>query len=447
MSFMAVEQTQMMLGQLGDVGTGLLWAGMLIGGVLVLLQVVKSLLQICPPNEALIFSGSKVRLADGSRRGYRLVMGGRGLRKPFIEKVHRMNLGLIEVPISIRGAYSQGGIPLNVDAIANVKISSDENVIPNAIERFLGRDPNEIRRVGKETLEGHLRGVLARLTPEEVNEDRLKFADELSRESELDLGKLGIHLDTLKILHVSDDQKYLDSIGREAIANVIKDAEIAESDAKREAELVEAENQGRANVTKANVEAKIAQMRNELRMIQANLEAEVKSEEERTAAAAREARAKAEQELQRIRAELESIRLSVDRVLPAEAQRTAQENLARGEAAIVRERGAAAAKTVDLLNEAWAASGDAAMTILLIDELETILEKAALGVAKLSVDTVNVIDNGKGTALSRYMANYPSMLKLVFDSVADTTGIDVPGRIARFGSTENETDRGQGKKE
>lgn len=75
------------------------------------------------------------------------------------------------------------------------------------------------------------------------------------------------------------------------------------------------------------------------------------------------------------------------------------------------------------------------------------MEKAALGVAKLSVDTVNVIDNGKGTALSRYMANYPSMLKLVFDSVADTTGIDVPGRIARFGSTENETDRGQGKKE
>jgi flotillin len=398
--------------------------------ILLLFTFIKSLLQICPPNEVLILSGSRHRLADGTVRGYRVIPGGFVLRKPIIERVHRMSLGLLEVPISIRGAYSQGGVPLNVDAMANVKISSAERVIGNAIERFLGRDPNEIRRVAKETLEGHLRGVLARLTPEQVNEDRLKFAEELGNESEQDLMKLGIHLDTLKILHVSDDQHYLDSIGRGLIANVIREAEIAESDAEREAELSEADNNGRANVTKNQVEAMIAQMKNELRKIQADLESKVKSEEERTLAAAREARAKAEQELQKIRAQLEAIRLQVDAVIPAEAKLAAQEFRAKGEAAILRERGSAVAKTVDMMHEAWSGAGQYALMAYLIDDIEAILASAAKGVAKVKVGSVNVIDGGDGDALAGYVSNYPKMLDEVFQAVAKTTGIDIPSSVS-----------------
>jgi len=273
----------------------------ILGVVLLVMAVVKSMLHICPPNEVLIFSGRRKKLSDGSSRGFRTVLGGRGMRIPIIETVSRMSVNIMEVPIAIRGAYSKGGIALNVDAIANVKISSDPVVIGNAIERFLGRDPNEIRRVAKETLEGHLRGVLAKLTPEEINEDRLKFADELSSESEQDLKKLGIHLDTFKIQHVSDDKHYLDSIGREAIANVIRDAEMAESDATRSAEQSEAENRSRCNVVKANVEANISKMVNELRKVQAELDSKVRAEEEITLASAREARVRAEQELQKVR--------------------------------------------------------------------------------------------------------------------------------------------------
>jgi len=384
-------------------------------GLLIFFAWVKTLLQICPPNEVLIFYGKRVRV----------VFGGRGWRTPIIEKSARMSLNNMEVPISIRGAYSQGGIPLNVDAIANVKISSDPKLIYNALERFLGRDVNEIRRVAKETLEGHLRGVLARLTPEEVNEDRLKFAEELSRESELDLSKLGIHLDTLKIQHVSDDVQYLNSIGREAIASVIRDAEIAESDAKRLAELAEADAQGQAQVARANAEANIARMRNELRRIQADLEAEVSSEEERTQAAARQARAEAEQELQGIRAELEKLRLQVDQVLPAEANRVAQEHRARGEAAILRERGQASSQALDLMTQAWNDAGKDALAIYLMEDVEKILETAARGVTKIKVNEVNMIDSGDGKTLSNYVAAYPAMLGAVLDSVTTATGIDI----------------------
>ncbi len=409
---------------------GAFLAGAILIAFLALVAFFKSMLQISPPNEVLIFSGRTRRLSDGSTRGFRTVIGGRGVRIPFFETVARMSINTLEVPIAIRGAYSKGGIPLNVDAIANVKISSDDEVIGNAIERFLGRDENEIRRVAKETLEGHLRGVLAKLTPEEINEDRLKFADELSSESEMDLHKLGIHLDTFKIQHVSDDKQYLDSIGREAIANVIRDAEIAESNATREAELAEAENRGRSNVLKASVDANVSKMVNELRTIQADLDAQVRAEEERTLAAAREARAKAEQELQIVRTELETIRLQSDQILPADAAQRAQQYKAKGDAAILRESGVATSQALEMMSTAWRDAGDSALTIYLIEDFEKILASAATGVAKVKVSNLSMIDGGDGKVLSSYVSSYPAMLSSIFDSVTQSTGIDIQKAIS-----------------
>jgi len=409
---------------------GLAAAGIITVGLLIVLAAIKNLLYICTPNRVLIFSGKKHRLVDGTYRGFRVVFGGRGMRWPFLESVSSMSLNIIEVPIHIRGAYSKGGIPLSVEAIANIKISSDPVLIGNAIERFLGRDPEEIRRVAKETLEGHLRGVLAKLTPEEVNEDRLKFAAELGQESEEDLSKLGIQVDTLKIQHVADDVAYLDSIGRQSIAVVLRDAEMAESDAKRDAEQSVAENAGRARVTEANVDAVVARLTNELRKIQADLESQVKSEEERTTAAAREARAVAEQELQRVRAELEGIRLEADKVLPAEAAKTAREFRAKGDAAGIREKGIALGQALDSLNQAWVGAGENALSIYLIEDIENILTAAAAGVNKVKIQNLNIIDNGSGETLSSYVAAYPAMLASIFDAVAKTTGIDIPKAIS-----------------
>ncbi len=390
---------------------------------------MRSLLLICPPNRVLVLSGRSHRLEDGSSRGFRVITGGRAWRTPLLEKAAFMGIDVMEIPIAINNAYSKGGIALNVEAIANVKVSSNPARIGNAIERFLGSDTTAIRRVAKETLEGHLRGVLARLTPEEVNEDRLKFAEELAHESELDLNKLGIDLDTLKIAHVSDDVHYLDSIGREAIANVIKAAEIAESDAKRLAELAEAENQSRANVAKANAETQIATMRNEFRRAAAELNAEVASEEERTKAAARQARALAEQELQGIRSEVEKLRLIVEEILPADAARNAAELRAKGDSAAVRERGKASGMALTAVASAWREAGDDALTMFLLEDLDRILGAAAESVAHLHPAAVNIIDSGDGAALAAYFNSYSEMLRSVFDSVESMTGISVTKAI------------------
>lgn len=417
---------QEQLEQLLNIGPFVL--GGLVLGMIILIWVI-SWRKICRPNEALVITGQRQRLPDGRVLRSTPITSGGAWAIPILRKVDRLSLSLMEVPITVHNAYSKGGIAMNLDAIANVKISSNRLVLNNAVERFLESDANELRRVAKETLEGHLRGVVADLTPEQVNEDRLRFAEALTRESEEDLNKLGLHLDTLKILHVNDEVGYLDATGRKSIANIIRAAEIAESDAKRAAEQAESENAGRANVRRAEADAAIAKMRNELRTIRADLESRVKSEEERTTAAAREARAVAEQHLQKVRAELEGIRLQVDRVLPADADRQAQEFIARGQAAEIRERGRAVAEALSLMYEAWQAAGPSALQISIIEDLEAILESALRGVRKIEVKSLSVIDGGEGKTLSNYLGAYPAMLSEVFTAVDKTVGIDIPGAL------------------
>lgn len=416
------------LGGLGSLILGALTAPILL---IVVAIIVKLFLKICGPNEVLIVSGlGRRRQVGGKVQGFYPVIGGRAFAIPGINRVDRMSLSLMEVPIGVHNAYSSGGIAMNVEAIANVKISSVDVTIGNAVERFLNRDVEEIRRVAKETLEGHLRGVVATLTPEQVNEDRLTFAEELSAESEADLAKLGLHLDTLKILHVSDEIGYLDATGRKAISQVVREAEIAESDAKRDAERTEAEAIGRAQVTMAETERQIAQLRNELRRLKADLEAQVRSEEERTTAAAREARATAEQQLQALRAQVEAIRLQADTVLPAEAARRGAEFTARGQAAAVRERGRALGESLDAVQKAWAKAGPSARQIAVIEDLENLIARAAEGITKVKVESIHVLDSGDGKALPNYLTAYPEMLGSVFKALEAATGVDVPGTVS-----------------
>ena len=146
---------------------------------------------------------------------------------------------------------------------------------------------------------------------------------------------------------MTDSTNYLESIGRTRIAEVIRDAEIAESNAMAEAKEKEAHAKREAEVASETAQTSIVQFENDLRRLQADLEANVRSAEEQATAQALQARAEAEAELQEIRRELEQIRLLADQVLPAEANKTASELKAQGQAAFGRARclGAAQPKT------------------------------------------------------------------------------------------------------
>ncbi len=393
------------------------------------IAILKSCLRICQPNEILIVSGRKYKQENGQEVGYRVIFGGRAFVMPVIERVEKMDMTTMPIPVEVKNAYAKGGTPLNIQAIATVKISSNRTVVGNAIERFLGRNRSEIQRVVRETLEGNLRGVVANLTPEQVNEDRLNFAERIAEDVARDLNKLGLHLDTLKVQSVTDDMDYLSSIGRRQIASIIRDAEIAEAEALGEAERIEADCQKRAEMFKSQALTLIQQKQNELRKIKAELDQRSKSEEERTAAAAREARARAEQQLQTVRAKLERLRLEADQVLPAEARREAQVLQAKGAAAELAENAKAAAEVNEMLAQVWQKTGPDATQIFLLQQIDMVLKEAATIPHKMNLENINVIDNGDGKAIASLANLYPEVVKQFLVQVEQTLGIDVIGTL------------------
>jgi flotillin len=272
------------------------------------LYTINSLIVIVPPNMAAVITGRKRAMAEGIEVGYRTVMGGRTLRVPIVERVQWVTLGTIPLEITVQDAYSKGNIPLTVQAVANVKIASaPESVFGNAVERLLGKTQAQIEALAKETLTGNLRGVLAKLTPEEVNEDRLGFAKHLSEEADHDLKKLGLQLDVLKIQHVSDRVGYLQAMGEKATAEAIRDAEIAKAHADAETRQRQAEARKLAEVAAAQNEAEIKQRQAEARKLAevaaAQNEAEIKQRQAEARRLAQVAEAQADAEVRQQQAE------------------------------------------------------------------------------------------------------------------------------------------------
>src|SRR5215470_11774203 len=123
----------------------------ILGSLVVIAMILKRIIYICPPNEVLIFSGGHRKLGEDRIIGYRVVQGGRGIRIPLIEIVDRMDLTNMLIELRVQGAYSKGGIPLNVQGVANVKVSSKSDQLMSAIERFLGMTREQIMAVARET--------------------------------------------------------------------------------------------------------------------------------------------------------------------------------------------------------------------------------------------------------------------------------------------------------
>ena len=424
------SQTKNLTGQVPTV----LPVALSIFGVLILIWFINTFIQICKPNEILILSGRKRRIKGGQTVGYRVIFGGRAIPIPILETTKTMDLRTMPVPVEVRNAYSKGGTPLNIQAIANIKVSNDPKVVGNAIERFLDRDRSEITRVARETLEGNLRGVVATLTPEQLNEDRLQFAERIAEDVSRDLAKLGLQLDILKIQSVSDDVDYLNSIGRKQIAMIRRDAEIAESNAKAEAEQIEAESKRESEIAKTQAATLIVQKENELRKIKAELEQQARSEEERTIAAGKEARARAEQLLQTVRAELERLRLEADEVLPAEAQLQARELLAKGDATSLSENAKAEALVNDMLSLVWQETGKDASELFYLQQISMILRESAKIPGQIKLENINVIDSGDGKSIASLINAYPEIFRQFLKNVNQTLGIDVTGNLSSHNS-------------
>jgi flotillin len=233
---------------------------------------------------------------------------------------------------------------------------------------------------------------------------------------------------------VTDDTNYLASIGRERIAQVIRDAEIAESNALNEAAKEAAAAEMRAKVAEADAEKAIVQKKNELRRVTAELEGQAKSIEMRAEQAGLAAQATAEQALQAVRRDLEALRLQAEVVVPADVKREAAALDAAGAAAKIAEDGRASAESLRLVADAWKAAGPSAPDMFLINRLEEITRIVVDGVGQIELGPVQLIDNGDGNTLPRFAAAYPLAVATVLRSLAETTGVDVTALLGQNGS-------------
>ena len=394
--------------------------------IVVAVMTIRSLIVIVPPNRAAVLTGRRRRLASGEAVGYRSVIGGRTLRVPIIETVQHISLETFPIEISVANAFSKGNIPLNIEAIAAVKIASEpETVFNNAVERLLEKTEGEIRDMAKDTLMGNLRGVLATLTPEEVNEDRLGFAKALSEDAGEDLAALGFHLDVLKIQNVSDERGYLEAIGRKRAAEAVRDAEIAEADAAAETRQRQANARQAAETTEAQANVAIAEAQNQLRVRKAELDREAQIVERTAKVKAQESEVEAQKSLESRRVEREKLRLQADVVEPANAERTAAMARAEGDAASVLEQGRASAEVLQMLYQQVKGGGDQAFAVLLAEKLPQLLRTSVDAVQGVDIDRVVVLDSGSGDGVSGAVNQRVRGALGTMEAIASAVGLDL----------------------
>jgi len=247
------------------------------------------------PNTVAVFSGRRRKLADGRVVGYRLVRGGAALRIPVLEKVEYMSLNVMTIPLEIKRAYTLKGVPVSVKAVANVKIRGDDTSLQAASERFLGMTHTQIQQVIFQTLEGHLRSILGTLTVEEVNSDRQSFAQKLTSEATVDLEKMGIGVDVLTIQEISDEEEYLNALGKKRTAEVKRDATIGEAEATRDAKIKSSQALQEGERARFTADAEIAQSQRDFQIRQAQYLAEVETQKATAAQAGPLSEAKARQ--------------------------------------------------------------------------------------------------------------------------------------------------------
>ena len=208
------------------------------------------------PNEVLVVSGRKHRYADPDgterMRGFRIVKGGGTFVYPVVEKVDILSLELLTIDVQTPEVYTSKGVPVKVDGVAQIKVKGDDISIATAAEQFLSKGVDEIKNIAMQTLEGHLRAILGTMTVEEIYQNRDAFASKVQEVAAGDMANMGLGIVSFTIRDITDPNEYLKNLGKPRIAQVKRDAQIAQAEADRDAMIKSSQ------ATQAGQEAKFA---------------------------------------------------------------------------------------------------------------------------------------------------------------------------------------------
>ncbi|RLF67409.1 MAG: hypothetical protein DRN57_05735 [Thermoplasmata archaeon] len=228
-----------------------------------------------PPDSAMVVYGKG---AKKGARGYTVVSGGGKFILPVVQGYEYLPLDVRTLEIVVTDIVTDvktSGAKINIKAVTQVKIASDEASLFTAAEQLLHKTDHEINEIAQKTLEGHVRGICATMTIEAINSDRDAVATHVQSQAAKDLRNMGIEIRSFVIKEIEDQYGYLDALGRKRTAEVKRDARIGEAIANKEATIKEAEAAREAEKANSEAEAKVAIFHKERDITRENAEAEV----------------------------------------------------------------------------------------------------------------------------------------------------------------------------
>ncbi len=437
------------------------WHWILLG-ILFLIILIKFLprYKVAPPDTALIISGLlrrnyKVRNADGTvsskRFGYRIVRGGATFYIPAIERIDKLDMCLTQVDIkTAQPVPTKEYISVLVDAVANIKIGSDDLSIATAAEQLLHYNPDQIKTLAKDVLEGNMREIIGQMTIAELVQNRDKFAQASIKAAMADMSNMGLEIINLTIQHFADkDGNVIDTMAARNVAEKEQDKRIAQAEAEKQSKF--AEMQAEAEIARQNrdLEVQKASFMQETEEARAKAEMAYKIEQERINktfatehAAAEMTRLEKETELKRQAVEIEREKLNVEireraaaekdrAIAEAEAEKYRRQAeadaalyAAQKEAEAIRMKGEAEAEALRRKAEAMQLYGQAAMMEMVTDKLPEIARAVSEPLSK--TDKIILFGEGGATSMARDTAG--TMLQ-TFEAVKEAVGLDIPKTI------------------
>ena len=197
------------------------------------------------PNEVLIISGAMIggkhTYSDTNGNKVKLITNGGAFILPIVQRWDSLSLNTRTIDVATPEVYTKAGVPIKVNGTVILKIGSSLEEIATAAEQFLGKKDEQINHEATEILEGHLRAILGTLTVEDTYQNRDAFAEQVQQVASSDLAKMGLQIVSFTIKDIADSNGYLDSLGKKQIAEVKKNAAIAEAEAEKERRIKQAE--------------------------------------------------------------------------------------------------------------------------------------------------------------------------------------------------------------
>ncbi|MDP9378904.1 MAG: SPFH domain-containing protein [Chloroflexota bacterium] len=463
---------------------------LVIGGlVLVTLLLIGTLARMfrkVGPNQALIVYGFG---------GTQIVQGGGRIILPIVQSYRELSLELMSFDVAPQqDLYTNQGVAVTVEAVAQIKIKSDPHSIRTAAEQLLTKPPAEREGLIRLVMEGHLRGIIGQLTVEQIVKEPEMVADRMRANVAEDLAKMGLEVVSFTIREVRDKNEYIANMGKPDIARVKKVANVAAAEAERDTSIRQAETMREASVAQAAADqetviarsasqARQAEAQRDLNLKRAEYDATVKKqqaaadkaydiqaniEQQRVIAeqvgvqrVEREQQIRVQEaEIERRQRELEATvlkaaeaeRRRIELLAEAQRQRTALEAIGRAdavraegqaeadvirlrgqsEAEVIKAKGASEAEAMQLKADAYKGYNEAAI----IDRIVANLPELVKGMsAPLSnVDRITVVSTGdgaNGTGMSQITTDLARMVATAPAMVEGLTGLKMSDLLER----------------